>query len=186
MNNTATITSKRVIGVSTHCSLDCEELGGHTSEHTICDRCGAHVHKRVFEIERRYSDGTVDHLAVGTECFKDVMGYSWKKAHDKAKELFDHFHKLISGWNTKRSFLTDPTVVKVIKTVKIYPGRYPELAVPRVWAAYGGHTWGSVCVKTKYGFTKSVIAAGEDLGLWRQNGGRELPGSYDLTFPTKK
>jgi hypothetical protein len=168
----------KIIGSFTHCTPDCEELGHDWTDHTVCDRCGAHVHKRVFEVERIRSDGTVEHMRVGAECFKDVMGYSWKKAHDKALAVHSHIMNVIAGWNDKRSFVRLADMVKVIEEARIDLGRHPELHVPRTMNA-SGTTWGSTSIKTQFGFSKTVARAGEDLGLWTQYGDG---GRYKVNF----
>lgn len=171
--NTVTSITSTVDRIWTCCSMDCEELGGHTSEHIICDRCGAHVHKRIFDVHRKHSDGTVDHLSVGSECFKDVMGYSWKKAHDKALEVHAYILRLVNGWNVKRQFVKDSNAIKKIDHLMIYPGRLPELTVPKY--KHGDRIrYGSVTVRPPYGFSATVARAGEDIGLWRLEGGRYI------------
>jgi hypothetical protein len=71
-----------VVDVQTHCDADCEE-GYHNPSGEKCERCGSWIHSRVIVVNAP-AYGTV---RVGTECSKELLGWSWRPSHDKAMEI---------------------------------------------------------------------------------------------------
>lgn len=71
-----------LIDYYTLCDADCSE-GIHNPAYEVCDRCGARIHNKIFVV---ITDAG-EEITVGSECFKDVMGYSFGKYHERALEF---------------------------------------------------------------------------------------------------
>ena len=131
-----------IVNIYTLCDDSCE-CGKHNSNYEICSRCGSHIHTKIYSINTY--NGVIN---VGSECFKDVMGYNFNKYHEKALKL----HKLI--------------VDKITEIKKIYNIEYELKLKVRNFAKeisieYPNGLW---LVGGK--LNKSIIRSGVDLDLW--------------------
>ena len=122
------------------CTADCAD-GVHTPDFEVCERCGAHIHKEVFEVQ---TDS--DRILVGSECFKDVMGYKWTAAHEKALEVAERVREIIQ----RRPGYTFARQIN---------GRVAEFADSEGFSRF-------FRANLPHGLNRTVMRAGADLGLW--------------------
>lgn len=155
------------------CTPDCEG-GVHVGEWKTCDRCGSLIHKRVFEV----SHPTYGFITVGSECFKDVMGYSFNTSHEKAIETRAAIVEWMGYFEKEVSTSPHPLPGRLVAVVM--PG--PVSGAKRVGALMlldrGGRTFQDVTgtyygvrghnPPTPHGWSKTIITAGLDLGLWEE------------------
>lgn len=122
------------------CNADCKEFGHH-GDYRVCDRCGAHIHKTIWELV----DNNGDMVTVGSECFEKVMGYKFTVTHERAQEVADVLQENLQKY-------PNFTVVRPLS------GRIAEL---------NGDRGKFVRVRIPYGLSKTLIRAGMDLNLWK-------------------
>ena len=168
-------TKATMIAAYSLCDADCED-GHHNGDFATCERCGSMIHSRVFKVDHsRYG-----YITVGSECFKEVMGWSWKKSHENALELY----MFLKEWLAK----TEGKIDEWLDEHRRLPGAGVRADDPRLYvhAAEGKrtlvfvnvphlHPWKSYEVivgpreyrlKTPHGFNRAHVLAGLDIGLW--------------------
>lgn len=164
------------------CTADCEGTY-HVPDFKTCDRCGSLIHKAIFEVDHP----TLGEVTVGSECFKDVMGYAWKKSHENAVVL----HKALADW-VKRWDAAHGESTERVK-VKWRQGKRASVDIPGTERAFVRETGYSAhrlwTMKLPHGFNDTIIRAGADLGLWEVGEGHKRDHSdaidldVDLTRP---
>lgn len=153
-----------------NCTADCEH-GQHVGKWEQCDRCGSAIHVRVFVVDHPQHGS----IRVGSECFKDVMGYNFTVTHEKAIETAAVLHayaaayaaaerRQASGWSFVGLGLPGP--VSAAKRLGAYPLlEKPDLEHRRV--VYSGNWLHNLKPpRVPHGWSQRIITAGLDLGLW--------------------
>lgn len=74
----------RIINAYSLCDDRCSG-GVHNSDRVRCDRCGALLHVRAYEIVA--PDGS--EMTVGSECLRDVLGSTAGPYHERARKVAD-------------------------------------------------------------------------------------------------
>ena len=129
------------------CNEDCEpEEGSHNPEFERCDRCGARIHTAVYEVIT--DDG--EELTVGSECFKDVMGFKYGKWHERAEEVY-------AAIMTRRPKIEERLGAKVARA-RSYGSR-KLLLISQKGASLA-------VISIPHNFSDSLIKAGADLRFW--------------------
>lgn len=168
----------QIVDVYSLCTPDCEG-GNHTGEWITCDRCGSGVHVKVFEVIHP-EHGFV---RVGAECFKDVMGYKFGKAHEKAIETRESLLQWAADFaRVSKSFYRPPQGELVALGLPGPLSGYHHVPVDVVFADATGkvrtntsHNFANDLRSARvrpypqapHGWSKPIITAGLDMGLWK-------------------
>lgn len=136
----------KIIKIYTMCNDECTK-DKHNSNYIVCSRCGSHIHTRIYRINTE-DKGIIE---VGSECFKDIMGYNFTKSHQKAIDLH----------------------LKIMDKIQIYKKMYPnnnrtfkiKKFCDSLILEVSNGLW---VIEGK--LNKTLINAGIDLNLWESNG----------------
>jgi len=131
-------TKARILSAFTLCDADCEE-GYHNFKRMTCQRCGAKLHVRLYQVET--AEG--EELIVGRECLKNVLGYKPNIFHERAEKV----------------------ARRLAQYSCVFPGVILE-GYGRCSALIkhaDGRTWQA---GLPHRMTRSLLNAGADLGYW--------------------
>lgn len=158
----ATTNKPRVIRVYSLCTIDCEECGGHVGEWRPCDRCGTPIHARVFVIDHP----ELGELHVGSECFKDLMGYTYTTWHEKATETIGAIRAKLAKHSSADRRLDGAHVKKSNgRRVTLYPfsaGTAGQIESYQASSILYGRDW-----TMPHALSDSLVRAAIDLNLVR-------------------
>lgn len=160
------------------CTADCEG-GNHVGEWITCDRCGSSVHVKVFEV----SHPEHGYIKVGSECFKDVMGYKFGKAHEQAIEAREALLRWAADFAEGAKRFRRPITAELVALglPKALSG-YHHVPVNVVFADASGKVQTDNTYNFEnasrfarirphppapHGWSKRIITAGLDMGLWK-------------------
>ena len=136
----------KLLNIYSLCNDECEN-GKHNEMYEICDRCGSHIHAKIFEINHE----TEGYVKVGSECFKDMMGFNYNKSHEKADKLYKEIKAEIIKVKIKYNY----DIEKKYKwNIKNFTSNLLIIDI----------STGINTIKGK--LNKSIIKAGIDLNLW--------------------
>jgi len=140
------------------------------------------------------------YIKVGRECFKDVMGYTFKKAHEKALETRQALLEWATDFRKVAPEMAHPprgqlvllglpgplSGYKYIPVHMVFQNRAGELHSDNSfnWDYSLRHVGARPHPEAPYGWSKSIITAGLDLGLWvpLAGSGLELPTHFKADY----
>lgn len=129
----------RILSAYTLCDADCER-GFHNPASKTCDRCGASIHVRIFEVET----ASGEQLTVGRECLRDVLGYIPGPWHQRAEAVAARLRQL--PW------------LRMGHRVRAY-GLSGKLAVIDTGSS-------ERIIRVPHRLSPTLLRAGADLGVW--------------------
>jgi hypothetical protein len=121
------------------------------------------IHTRIFEIDHHeYGFGPV-----GSECFRELMGWSWRKSHENAVEMYFFLKDWLTAANAKWG-TTSPYIL-----VQYADGKKAHIVAeaPVHWRLrhdpdveeFAPHEF---VVRMPHGFNTNNARAGLDIRLW--------------------
>ena len=143
-------TKAKILSAFTLCDADCEG-GYHNPKRMTCQRCGAKLHVRLYEVQTNEGE----ELIVGRECLKDTLGYLPNTYHARAKEVAEELAKV---WAVRPGVILEEWGNKRVAVKDCHNGRIFTSTTPNV----------------PHNFTRSLMRAGADLGYWTYPKERQL------------